>query len=178
MPPAENIHPVTTYVNDNVFGQYFDNFSYHILRFGTFEDGEELTFEMVPMEDQICLNDAQFSHEDLQMLEQTVSSLKQDPAELKKVTGSHLEGNFTASDGKMLFFTIPYSSGWTVKIDGEKVPVYQVFDTFMAVDAPEGSHTLELRYIPAGLIPGIIISLFAAAVALFIGKRQSVPTGS
>ena len=176
--PAENTHPVTTYINGNAFGQYFDNFSYHILRLGTFEDGKELTFEMVPMEDRVCINDSQFFHEDIQLLEQTVSALKQDPTELKKVTSSHLEGSFNASDGKLLFLTIPYSSGWTIKIDGEKVPVYQVLDTFMAVDAPEGPHTLELQYIPVGLIPGIIISLFAAAVALFIGKRHSEPSES
>ena len=176
--PSENIHPVTTYINGNVFGQYFDNFSYHILRLGTFEDGKELTFEMVPMEDRVCINDAQFFHEDIHLLEQTVSALKQDPAELKKMTGSHLEGTFNASAEKMLFLTIPYSSGWTIKIDGEKVPVYQVFNTFMAVNAPEGSHTLELRYVPTGLVPGIISSLLAVAIALFIGKRQSAPTGS
>ena len=100
-------------------------------------------------------------------MEQTVSALKQDPTELKKVTSSHLEGSFNASDGKLLFLTIPYSSGWTIKIDGEKVPVYQVLDTFMAVDAPEGPHTLELQYMPVGLIPGIIITILSIAVFLW-----------
>lgn len=176
--PAENIHPVTTYLNGSAFGQYYDNFSYHILRIGSFSEGEKLTFAMVPAEDRVCMKDAQFYHEDLEILGKTVSSLKQDPTELRKLTSSHLEGSFTASAEKMLFFTIPYSSGWTIRIDGQKVPVYKVFDTFMAVDAPEGSHTLELRYLPAGLIPGIIISLFAAAVVPFIGKKRSLPTES
>lgn len=176
--PAENIHPVTTSLNGNAYGHYFDNFSYHILRLGSFGNGETLTFGMVPMEDRVCMKDAQFFHEDIQMLEQTVSALKQDPAELKKITGSHLEGSFTASAEKMLFFTIPYSSGWTIKIDGQKVPLYQVFDTFMAVNAPEGYHTLEMRYIPVGLVPGIITSLVSIAIVLFIGKKQSVSTGS
>lgn len=172
--PAEDIHPAALRLNDKPFGRYFDNFSYHILRLGNFEEDEKITLEMSPMEDRICIGDAQFYHEDIDMLKKAVTMLREDDTELRKISSSHLEGNFTASENKVLFFTIPYSSGWTVKIDGQKVPLHQVFDTFMAVEAPAGHHSLELRYTPSGLIPGIIITLLS--IALFFGtKNKQIP---
>ena len=174
--PAENIFPVTLRLNDKPFGRYFDNFSYHILRLGNFEKNERITLEMSPMEDRICIGNAQFYHENTNLLEEAVSMLREDETELRKISSSHLEGSFTASADRVLFFTIPYNSGWTIRIDGQKTPVTKVLGTFMAVEVPTGTHTIEMRYIPTGLIPGIIISLSSVAVALLLGKRKSATT--
>ena len=46
-------------------------------------------------------------------------------------------------------------------IDGQKVETEKVFDTFLSVKIPEGTHTVELSFVPPGLIVGGIISLLA-----------------
>ena len=43
-------------------------------------------------------------------------------------------------------------------IDGQKVETEKVFDTFLSVKIPEGTHTVELSFVPPGLIVGGIIS--------------------
>ena len=174
--PSENIYPAALRLNDKPFGRYFDNFSYHILRLGNFEKNERITLEMSPIEDRICISDAQFYHEDTDILSEAVSMLREDETELRKISSSHLEGSFTASADKVLFFTIPYNNGWTIRIDGQKVPITKVLGTFMAVEAPAGTHMIEMHYLPTGLIPGIIISLSSAAAALLIGRKKSVIT--
>lgn len=170
--PAENIHPAELTLNGEAFGPYFDNFSYHILSLGRFAPGKEITLTMTPAEDRVCFSDAQFYYEDLPELERAVTMLSQDKTDLRKITSSHLEGTFTASQDRILFFTIPYDRGWTIKIDGQKVPVLSIFDTFMGVAAPEGEHRVDLRYVPVGLVPGAVISVISVLAALFIGNRQ------
>ena len=171
--PGTDIHPVTLRLNTKPFGRYFDNFSCHILRLGTFEAGNELALEMTPMEDRVCLNNAQFYHEDINALDKAVSSLREDKTELRKLTSSHLEGSFTASNDKVLFFTIPYNKGWTIRIDGQKVPVNKVLGTFMAVSVSPGTHSVDLQYIPIGLIPGVMISLLSILASIFYGRKKS-----
>ena len=47
----------------------------------------------------------------------------------------------------------------------------KIFDTFLAIDLPEGRHTITMEYEPEGLRQGAIITfasvLFVAAVAVW-----------
>lgn len=122
-------------------------------------------------DERICLNDAQFYHEDPAALSAAVRRLKQDETELRKLKGSHLEGTFTASPERVLFFSIPFDKGWTVRIDGEKVPAQRAFGTFMAVQAPSGTHTIDLRFVPVGLIPAMIVSVLSVIAAVYFSRK-------
>ena len=61
-------------------------------------------------------------------------------------------------ENERLFLSLPYENGWNVYIDGQKVETEKVFDTFLSVKIPEGTHTVELSFVPPGLIVGGIIS--------------------
>ena len=63
-----------------------------------------------------------------------------------------------------IFLSIPYDAGWSVKIDGAPVETYKAFDTFLSFKVPDGTHELELDYMPQGLVPGGIITLLSAIV--------------
>ena len=171
--PAENIYPVSLTLNDRPYGYYYDNFSYHILRLGSFENEEALSLTMTPLEEKVCMAEQQFYYEDQDALEHAVNLLRQDDTDLHKITSSHLKGSFTASAEKMLFFSIPYNDGWIVKVDGKAVPVYKVFDTFMAVHTAPGFHSVELRYLPSGLIAGSVVSVLSLVIMLVIGVKRN-----
>ena len=51
-----------------------------------------------------------------------------------------------------------------------------VLDVFMALEVPEGSHSFEMRYSPAGLRPGLAVSAAALVLTLVFlladGKRR------
>lgn len=49
-------------------------------------------------------------------------------------------------------------------------------DTFLTVKVPTGEHEIKLRYIPEGIIPGLILtglSIILSVVWLFPGKRHN-----
>ena len=74
--------------------------------------------------------------------------------------------------------SIPYEGGWTVRVDGEPVEVFCAANAVIAFNITEGTHTVEMRYCPPGLIPGAIVSgaalvVFAALVA--VRRRHRLP---
>ena len=169
--PSDDLHQAEITVNDKPFGYYYDNFSYHILHLGSFENGSTLTLKITPMEKTLCLNNAQFYYENLELLNTAVSALHQDKTELYKVTSSHLTGFVESSSDKMLFLSIPYNSGWTVKIDDQKVPVSKIFNTFMVISIPNGTHLIDISYYPVGLFPGTLVSLISIIVVILVRKK-------
>ncbi|MBO4523947.1 MAG: YfhO family protein [Ruminococcus sp.] len=70
---------------------------------------------------------------------------------------------------QLVFFSVPYSSGWSAEVNGRKVDIERVNEGFMAVKADSGKNTIVFRYRTPYLIEGIIISICAAiALALFL----------
>ena len=77
-----------------------------------------------------------------------------------------------------LFTSIPYDKGWEVLVDGQPVRTWKIFDAFLAVNLPEGEHTVTFSYEPQGLIAGAMITagsvlfLLAAAGVERLKKRK------
>lgn len=66
----------------------------------------------------------------------------------------------------LVFFSIPYESGWTAYVNGERTEIEKVNIGFMAVLCPEGENEITFRYITPGLATGVKITILAAAVLL------------
>ena len=59
-----------------------------------------------------------------------------------------------------VFFSIPYESGWTAYVNGEKVDIEQVNVGFMAIRVNAGANIrIEFVYQTPGLFLGCIISI-------------------
>src|SRR5574344_1851414 len=76
----------------------------------------------------------------------------------------------------MLVFTIPYEKGWHIKIDGESVNHSRVLYVLTGVSVQEGEHTIEMRYVPQGIVLGTIISFIALIllISLYLHFGKSV----
>jgi len=68
----------------------------------------------------------------------------------------------------MMFTSISYDSGWTVRVDGEKVDTFALGDGLLCFAVPEGEHTIEMSFCPTGLIAGIIISVLCVLILLVL----------
>ena len=68
------------------------------------------------------------------------------------------------SKPQLVFFSVPYSEGWTAEVNGVPADVERVDEGFMAVRADTGENTIVFRYETPYLRTGIIISLCSAAV--------------
>ena len=106
------------------------------------------------------------AYADNDALHELATVVKERPCTVEKIKDSHLRGEFTAEDGQLLMFTIPYDEGWTCFIDGKEAEIKQVLGVFMAVDAPAGTHSYEMKFFPVGMKTGIALSAAALLTTL------------
>ncbi len=67
---------------------------------------------------------------------------------------------------QLVFFSVPYSKGWTAEVNGKPAEVEKVNEGFMAVRAEKGENTIVFRYRTPYLREGLIISVASAALLL------------
>ncbi len=122
------------------------------------------------------------------VLNSALQKLSADGLKVTEADGHSLKGTVSASEDGVMFTSIVYDAGWTVKVDGQVVPTYgcdtaerEEGDTtggaMLAFDLPAGEHTVELVFSPRGLMPGIILSVVSLVllvlVAFLTGKRAA-----
>lgn len=67
---------------------------------------------------------------------------------------------------QLVFFSVPYSKGWTAEVNGKPADIEKVSYGFMAVKADSGNNTIEFHYETPGLKHGIMIT--GAALLILI----------
>ncbi len=103
--------------------------------------------------------------------------LERDSAERRKETAyyfAHDNFGFTAginlSRENLVFFSVPYDSGFKAYVNGQPAKIEKANVGFMAVRAPAGNSTIRFEYFTPGLYEGVYVSLGALAVFLvYIG---------
>lgn len=76
----------------------------------------------------------------------------------------------------LVFFSVPYSDGWTAEVNGKKADVERVSYGFMAVRADAGDNTIVFRYRTPGLTAGLLITaagIVLLAAYLIIFRKKS-----
>ena len=63
-----------------------------------------------------------------------------------------------------IFFSVPFESGWSAKVNGEEAEIVKSFFGFMAVKCDEGVNEIVFEYQTPGLKYGAIISVFGLLV--------------
>jgi uncharacterized membrane protein YfhO len=93
-----------------------------------------------------------------------------------KFGNNYIKGKYSSGNNAILFLSIPYSSGWKASIDGKEVKTFSVHNAYMGVQAPIGTHSVELTYTPEGIILGLILSIVSLCIFLFIliKRKKSV----
>ncbi|MFR5601345.1 MAG: YfhO family protein [Lachnospiraceae bacterium] len=135
----------------------------YLLELGYLQAGEEVQIRSETDNQAPEATAYRFSDDGLQGV---YDSLDREPLKLTSWTDTVLEGTVKAEEAGILFLSIPYDEGWTITVDGgERIP-RKMFDTFLAVDLMEGSHTIRLEYEPQGLKYGAWISAGSAGILL------------
>ena len=84
-----------------------------------------------------------------------------------EVGADRVSGTISVPETRILQFSVPYSSGWTATLDGEKTELLRSDVMYLSVIIPEGEHRLELHYQTPGMETGLVIS--AATMVLWLG---------
>ena len=142
----------------------------YLLELGSLVSGNQITLTSQTDGQDMKCEVYRFSDEAMISL---YEKLNETPLKLTSWEDTKLTGTVNAAERGVLFTSIPYETGWTVKIDGEEAETEKIFEAFLSVDIPEGEHEITFEYFPAGLKPGIIITLASIAILamLFIVDR-------
>ena len=105
--------------------------------------------------------------------------LKNQSLEVNEFTDTKISGTITSNESGVLYTSIPYDTGWTVTVDGEKLDSEELLDigkALLGINLSEGTHTIEFEYSPKGLKIGIGISVVGLIILLLyifiIRKRK------
>lgn len=79
-----------------------------------------------------------------------------------------IEGTINNANDGLMFTSIPFDSGWRVKVDGERVDTFALGDGFLCFAVPAGEHTISMSFFPSGMIAGIIITVLALLLLLVL----------
>lgn len=86
-----------------------------------------------------------------------------------------IKGEVELEGDEVLFTTIPYEKGWKAYVDGKRADVECAQDTFLAVDAKEGKHTIKLKFTAPGFAVGTVISIVTLlALILYINRKSLI----
>lgn len=108
------------------------------------------------------------------ILDECIEKLQKDTLEQIEISDNQISGVITVDDTKALCFSIPYSSGWSVYIDGQESELLQSNVMYMGVVLTEGTHRVELRYETPYLRMGFAITLAGFLVFFVITCIHSV----
>ena len=95
------------------------------------------------------------------------SKLEDEPLRMTKFEDTRIEGTVTALSDGVLYTSIPFEKGWSVTVDGEKAETFAIGGAFIGLKGiAAGEHEIVFDYVPAGFIPGAIMS--AAGLLIFL----------
>lgn len=144
----------------------FDNVNRgYLVEVGFCAAGE--TVSISNKEDSEELNAAAYVLEE-EGLEAMYEKLNASPFIITEWKDAKLEGVIGAEDAGTVFLSIPYDEGWNIEVDGIPVTAVTAFTAFTGIEVEAGQHTITMKYMPKGLIPGAVISGSAAALLIFI----------
>lgn len=132
-------------------------------------DGDEMKIEISHVSgDALQLNSVAVQGYDIAAYESAVRALQSRPhLENVEFGSNNVGGNISLAEESWVFFSLPYSEGWSAAVDGAPAEIVRANSAFMAVRVGAGEHSVELTYATPYLKEGGIVSV--AALAAFAG---------
>lgn len=97
-----------------------------------------------------------------------VESLRKEPLKNIEWDTNRLTGAVDLSKDKVLCVSVPYSKGWSAKVDGEKVKILRGNYMFIAIPLTAGYHDVELTYCSPGLRVGAVVTIISLGIAIYM----------
>ena len=162
------------YVNGTWAGNYFSTETNCSLFLGNFQPGQQVEVRIEPS-GEAAVSSAVIAQLHMDLLERTLAGLSGSGMRIERHGNGKLSGRIQLGENQKIITSIPYDSGWTVKVDGRKAAVTKFADTFLAVEAGSGEHEISFSYVSPGF--GMGTALFAAAAAgaaVYFGMAEYV----
>ena len=164
------------YVNNAAVKQVSANYGYteksfnnvdrgYLLELGYLEAGDTVTLHSKTEGQSVSADVYRFDYNALRALQDV---LQDESLELTSWKDTKLSGTITTEKGGVMMTSIPYDPGWKIFVDGVETDITEVKDTFLGVELTPGTHTIELRFMPQGLVLGALITVLSLVMLLAI----------
>lgn len=135
--------------------------------------GQEQVLELVLASDSLQLKTPDMMVMDTGLLKSGLESAKAEGIVIETLSSTEITGRVNSSKAQTLLMTLPYSQGWSAKVNGQPVETYQVLGSLLAIDLPAGISTVSYQYHQPYLKEGAVISLVSILSYLLFYKRYS-----
>ena len=182
---APHMQGAEIYVNSEYREPYFTDTNWSVLCAGIFNTGDAVDIVLKPTQDDIEITEACFYYEDTEAIGEFYHAACPEDMQdedagsrgLNVIKSSHLNGKVACSGSGYIMFTLPYDEAWKITLDGKETRPVKLLGNLLAIQTGEGVHEIDMHYVPAGLIPGIILSiagvLLLAVYAVYEEKMRS-----
>lgn len=98
-----------------------------------------------------------------------VKTLQRRRLEDVKFKRNQVQGTIKTTRPGVLTSSIPYSTGWSVKVNGKKATTLRTNQAFLGVYLPAGTHHVTFSYELSGIKLGALLSLIGLGWTIFAG---------
>lgn len=147
----------------NIESKYYTGLKDYLVHVTTPETDEIVI--SFPQGNQYELNDIAVFWYDYEGTQKAIETLEENSLQNIVIENDRILGDIEAKDG-WLFLSIPYSSDWKARVDGEKVEICRANVGFMAIYLEGGRHFVELEYKPNSFLIGVICTSIGITVIL------------
>lgn len=170
--PTKYERKVSLWIDSEWLGQYYEGDDYVVKYIGSKAPNEAHVLKVSLSSDELFMQDRLIYSFDMDAFEAAINQIRSVDSQLEKKSATKLVVTSSSTKDSVLFTSIPYEKGWSVKIDGTSADVLAVADSLLAVEVPAGTHTIVLRFFPQGLAIGLILWVVGVAFVVFIYISQ------
>ena len=98
-----------------------------------------------------------------------VSQIQQHSLNNVKFSSNNVKGSIITSQNGILTSSIPYSRGWSVKVNGKKAQLLRTNIAFLGVKLNKGKNNIEFNYHVPGLKLGLLLSISGIIITCISG---------
>ncbi len=141
----------------------------HIIHVGKISEGDAIDF-IFELDDDYYSGDIKLigaSHHN-EALDQAYSILEKSQWQISHFDSTEVAGSIECDRDGLMFTSIPYDEGWTIRVDGEKVQPEKMADAFIGLRLDAGKHEITMKYMPDGFVPGALLTLLGILVLLWM----------
>ena len=160
---SSEINAISCSNGDDVLNQDID--TPYILDLGHYNAGETatITIDSTSLESDSASLEIYAYSLNQKVLNEGYKRLLGNSLDITEYSGRKIVGNVISDDNCILYSSIPYDTGWSVYIDGDKQETFEIGNSQLGVMMKAGKHTVEYVYRPNGIIAGAFITFVSLA---------------
>lgn len=116
----------------------------------------------IQADDQIEISSINFDYKNYHNI---ISDLRINISELN-VDINNISAQLSLEEPRMVCIAMPYSTGWSAKVDGKKADTFLVNNMFLGIEVDEGQHEIVLSYCTPFMKLALVITLLSLICAI------------